>query len=158
MRQGWPANDVHGACEHGYSCAGVDERYLADLMTGRVTEGTTPRGILPEEWAYYGTPAHPHHQDPGLFVRVRTNNAGWNHGVPPVVLTYADARTGRRAYRRVVTHGGWTLTPPMRPGLYRVCLTSAAATGTSPDGSATRTRAAVERAGAGVASAVKRRR
>jgi hypothetical protein len=126
VRQGWPANDVHGACEHGYSCAGVDVRYFADLMTGRVLEGTTPRGILPDEWAYYGTPAHPHHQDPGLFVRVRTNNAGWNHGVRRVVLTYADARSGRRAYRRVVTHGGWTLTPPMRPGLYRVCLTSAA--------------------------------
>src|SRR5262245_20078000 len=24
VRQGWPANDVHGACQHGYSCAGVD--------------------------------------------------------------------------------------------------------------------------------------
>jgi hypothetical protein len=104
----------------------VDETYFADLMSGRVRENGTPRGIMRDEWTYYGTPMHPHHQDPGVFVRVRTNNAGWNRGVRRVVFTYADARTRRRTYRRDVTHGGWTLTPPMRAGLYRVCLTSAA--------------------------------
>jgi hypothetical protein len=125
-RQGWPAADVHGACAHGYACTGIDERYFADLMTGRVMEGTTARGILPDEWAYSGTPMHAHHQNPGLFVRVRTNNAGWNPGVRRVVFTYADAGSGRRVYRRDVTHGGWTLTPPVPAGLYRVCLTSGA--------------------------------
>jgi hypothetical protein len=25
-RQGWPSGDVDGACAHGYSCVGVDER------------------------------------------------------------------------------------------------------------------------------------
>jgi hypothetical protein len=68
-RLGWPVNDVHAACEHGYDpgpcpSAMTDEHYFADMMQGRVLENGSPRGIQPDEWTLQGTPAHPLIQHP----------------------------------------------------------------------------------------------
>ena len=54
----WPAQDVHGAAEHGYSSDNpmVDEKYFADLMQGKVMERRRPKGIRPDEYADYGLP------------------------------------------------------------------------------------------------------
>ncbi len=131
-RLGWPKQDVHGGCAHvaAYpdACAKVSEAYFTDMMTGRVLENGKPKGLLRREWAFYGTPTHPRHQDPGLYVRVGTDggNIGWNPGVQRLILTYTDAHSGRRAYREDVTRGASTLLPPVPHGLYRVCLSSAA--------------------------------
>lgn len=56
IQQGWPVDDVHGACDHpdyrdrdsGYGCM-VKPAWFADLMTGRVLEGGKAKGILPHE-------------------------------------------------------------------------------------------------------------
>jgi hypothetical protein len=106
----------------------ISERYFADMMTGRVIENGRPKGLRPSEWAYYGTPARPRHQDPGLYVRVGLDggNIGWKAGVRRVVLTYTDTRTGARPFREDVTAGAKTLLPPVPHGRYRVCVTSAA--------------------------------
>jgi hypothetical protein len=60
IRQGWPRNDVHGACEHGYQDAPcyVNERYFADMLQGRVAENGVQRGLLPADVVERGTPAH----------------------------------------------------------------------------------------------------
>jgi hypothetical protein len=54
--QGWPANDVHGGyVQHPY----VNEPYFADMLQGKVLESGQPKGLLPQDYAIEGTPAHP---------------------------------------------------------------------------------------------------
>lgn len=57
----WPSNDVHGACEHGYTGAscGLIQAYFADLLQGKVAENGRSLGIRPEDWLRDGTPVHP---------------------------------------------------------------------------------------------------
>jgi hypothetical protein len=127
-RLGWPKGDVHGGCGHGYADAcqvGFSEAYFADMMTGRVVENGKRKGLLPREWAYYGTPTRPRHQNPGLYVRVGLDggNVGWSPGVKRVLLTYTHIASGRVAYRQDITNGATTLLPPVPPG---VCVRSEA--------------------------------
>lgn len=62
--QGWPLNDVHGACDHdaykslGYAC-GVAEPYFADMLQGKVVEASGPKGMLPADVTRDGTPRDP---------------------------------------------------------------------------------------------------
>lgn len=63
IQQGWPRDDVHGGCYRpdyiernpGFHCM-VLPSWFADLMTGRVLEDGAMKGILPHEWAFFGTP------------------------------------------------------------------------------------------------------
>jgi hypothetical protein len=56
----WPTDDVHGACEHGYTGGPCGEipAYFADLLQGKVAENGQLLGIRPGDWLRDGTPAH----------------------------------------------------------------------------------------------------
>jgi hypothetical protein len=56
--QGWPAHAIHAARELGYSS---ETAYFRNLMRGRVIVDGAPRGILHDEWRYFGTPRRPRH-------------------------------------------------------------------------------------------------
>ena len=74
---GWPHEDVHGACYRpdyramrpGWSCMILPE-WFGDLMTGKVVEDGVAKGLPAAQWAYQGTPEQPRHLDPELSVSV----------------------------------------------------------------------------------------
>lgn len=67
---GWPTNDVHGGYEHGYVEAPyVNERYFSDMLQGKVPENGQLKGLLPQDYAVEGTPAHPRREY--LFITSR---------------------------------------------------------------------------------------
>ena len=78
---GWPHEDVHGACHRpdyqamrpGWSCMILPE-WFGDLMTGKVMEDGIAKGLPTDQWAYQGTPEHPRHLDPELSVSVDSQN------------------------------------------------------------------------------------
>lgn len=74
---GWPRKDVHGACDRpdylarrpGWSCMILPE-WFGDLMTDKVLEDGVAKGLPPDQWAYQGTPEHPLHVEPDLWVTI----------------------------------------------------------------------------------------
>ncbi len=115
IQQGWPYKDVHGGCDRpdyierdpGYGCM-VLPSWFADMMTGRVAEGGAMKGILPPEWAYFGTPLNPLHvpqlerkpREPRLRQRrpkLRLQLAGEDAGKVRLRLTAPRLPPGRPA-------------------------------------------------------------
>ena len=127
---GWPREDVHGACDRadylaqrpGWSCMVLPE-WFADLMTGKVVEDGVAKGLPPDQWAYQGTPEHPRHLDPELYVSVDYRNVyvesrftgearlTFSHQGTAVLDTVLPVVDGMEASSRLDTSrlGSWTV-------------------------------------------------
>lgn len=144
---GWPRNDVHGACERpdylamrpGFSCMILPE-WFRDLMTGQVLEDGVRKGLPVPQWAYQGTPLNPLHADPGLrlwlnrpHVVISSEFSGdatvqFSHSGQLVSESAVPVRPGVESQVRLDTsrYGRWTvcaMTPEViafRPG--KTCI------------------------------------
>lgn len=135
--QGWPREDVHGACLHpAYKDNGpcmINAQWFSDLMLGRIVENGQSKGLLRDEWAYQGTKVNPLHrpvewrleqQDrrDGNRVRVRviSNRTG------PATLTVT--RNGGPVVHQqalTMTADSATVTLPQLPvGRYQMCASA----------------------------------
>jgi hypothetical protein len=127
-RLGWPADDVHGACEHGYAQDGchVNERYFADLLSGRVVENGQPKGIQPDDWTNYGTPRSPRHADPQLSLSSSADYVGVDvadrDAVAPLEFTLVDAAGTVVDRQRAVRARDFAAPAGTAPGEYQLCV------------------------------------
>ena len=127
--QGWPTNDVHGACEHGYTGAGcgVNEHYFSDMMQGRVIENGQPKGMLPADWQRDGDPAHPRRQPTPPWTSNYAPDGSKLTVTIPASYDGTAQITFSRADGTVITteshgSGAWDFVAPAE-GRYYVCVT-----------------------------------
>lgn len=144
---GWPRNDVHGACDRpdymamrpGFSCWILPE-WFRDLMTGQVSEDGVLKGLPASQWVYQGTPLNPLHADPDLNLSLERPNVlvtsefngdaalQFVHSGQVVSESVVPVRPGEDSRARLDTsrYGAWTVcatTPEVlafRPG--RTCI------------------------------------
>lgn len=150
---GWPNQDVHGACYRsdypdggtydGLPIAGcmVDPHWFHDLMTGEVSENGQLKGLPRDQWAYQGTPTHPHHVNPQLSVTYSggskpalniTTAAPYNKGASPIsaysgpltVTVTSPAGGTTTATTTFPSDGRYLLPPTLVPGKYRACVST----------------------------------
>jgi hypothetical protein len=130
---GWPTNDVHGACEHGYidatkgACSQVDEHYFADMMQGKVAEAGGMRGITAADFAKDGTPARPVRAvlgapalvPRGSFVRLSFPSIIYDGAIAVSAESAAGIVVGQGTTSGAAPTFDWLL--PAKAGSYQLC-------------------------------------
>ena len=130
---GWPTNDVHGACKHGYIdatkgfCSLVDEYYFLDMLQGNVAEAGGLRGITAADFAKDGTPAHPARlvlgkpllTSNGPIVRLSFPTTNYDGTITVAVFDSARNDVGQGTTSGAAPTFDWWL--PLKAGSYQLC-------------------------------------